>query len=80
MKQCKKFRYDIFNFVCNKNLVAIKLDFVSVNFYVVFDFREVENTREMEREIDIEVNPEQRIVAHWIQFAIETLVVFIFER
>ena len=51
-----------------------------MNFYVVFDFREVENTREMEWEIDIEVNPEQRIVAHWIQFAIETLVVFIFER
>ena len=44
---------------------------------VTLDAREVEDTGQVERIIHIQVNPEQWFFRHWIQVAIEFLIVFI---
>ena len=48
--------------VGHKHLIAIELDAVARDVYVVLDFREVEYSCQSEGVVYIQVNPEQRII------------------
>ena len=62
VQQGKVFGYDILHLVRNKHLIAVELDFVTVDIKVILDFREVEDTRQVERIIHIEMDMEQGFV------------------
>ena len=80
MKQSKEVWHDSFYLVCNEYLIAIQLNLVALQVDIVLDSWEVENTCEVEWIVYIEVNPEQWFILHRVEGAVETLVVFIFER
>ena len=60
-----------------EDLVAEELDLVAMDFEVVFDLREVENAREVEGVVHIEVNPEEGFILHGIEIAIEIAIILI---
>ena len=61
MQEHEKVGHDIFHFVGDENLPAVELDFVFIQFKIIFHFRKVKNPGEVEGIIHIEVNPEERI-------------------
>ena len=79
MKQGKVFGHNVFYVVGHIHLVAEKLNFISLNIYVIFNFREIKNTGQVERIIHIEVNMEKRLVAHGEKFVIELIVIFVLQ-
>ena len=79
MKQCEEFRYNAFYLVGYKHLIAIELNLVTLHVDATLDAWEVENTRKIEWEVYVQMNPEQRVVLHWIKGVIELLVVLILQ-
>ena len=79
MKQGKELWYDALNLVCHKYLVAIQLYLIALHVDTVLDTWEVENTSQVEWEIYIQVDPEQRLVRHRVEGTIEILVVLVFQ-
>ena len=77
MQQGQELRNDALYLVCYEYLVAIQLNLVALHVDAVLDAWEVENTRQVEWEIYVQVNPEQWVVLHWIEGVIELLVVLI---
>ena len=63
--------------ISNKNLIAIELDLVALQVKIVLDFGEVEDTCQIEGIIHVEMNPEQRLVRHWEEFAVEFFVILL---
>ena len=79
MKQCEEFRYNAFYLVGHEHLVAIELNLVALHVDAALDAWEVENTREIEWEVYVQMNPEQWVVLHWVKGVIELLVVLILQ-
>ena len=79
MQQGKEFRNDALYLVCYEYLVAIQLNLVTLHVNAVLDAWEVENTRQIEWEIYVQMNPEQWVVLHWIEGVIELLIVLILQ-
>ena len=79
MEQCEEVGHDAFHLVGHEHLVAVELDLVALQFDVRLDAGEVEDTREVERIVNVEVNPEQRLVLHGIECAVERLVVLVLQ-
>ena len=76
VQQGQVLRNDILHLVRHEDLIAIELNLIAVHIQVGFDSREVQNTRQMERIIDIEMDMEQRFIElHRIQLVVEGLVV-----
>ena len=74
MQQRQVLRHNALDLVRHVNLVRIELYLVLLDFEIVADFREVEDARQVERVVDVQVNREQRLVAHRVQFVVELLV------
>ena len=79
LKQHHEVRHNAFHAVGYEHLVAIELDAVFANVEVVLDFWEVENTGEGEREVNIQVNPKQRVFLTGLDSVVELDVVLVFE-
>ena len=79
MQQCEEVRNYAFNLVGDEDLIAIELNFVALQVDTVMNAREIEDTCEVEGEINIEMNPEQRLVLHGIKRVIELLIILIFK-
>ena len=79
MEQGEKLWHDAFHLVGDKHLVAVELNLVALQFDVGLDAWEIENTREVEGVIHIEVNPEKGFVVHGVEGAVERLVVLVLE-
>ena len=79
MKQGEEFRYNTFYLIGNEHLVAIELNLIALHVDAALDAWEVENTREVEWEVYVQVNPEQWVVLHWIKGVIELLIVLILQ-
>ena len=79
MQQCEEFGHYAFYLVGYEHLVAVELNLVSLQLDVRLDAREVENASEIERIVDVEVDPEERLVLHRIECAVEALVVLVLE-
>ncbi len=71
MKQGKKLRYNTFNRIGYKNLVAVQLNFILLYFNIAFNLREIENSGKLERIINIKMNIEQRLFAGRIKFPVK---------
>ena len=74
MQQGEVFRYDPLDLVGHIHLIGVELDLVFLNFEVVPNLREVEDTRQVERIIDIQMNREERLFTYGIEFVVELLV------
>ena len=79
MKQGEEFRYNTFYLVGYEYLIAIELNLIALHVDAALDAWEVENTREIEWEVYIQMNPEQWVVLHWVKAVIELLVVLILQ-
>ena len=74
VQQGEVFRYDPLDLVGHIHLIGVELDLVFLNFEVVPNLREVEDTRQVERIIDIQMNREERLFTYGIEFVVELLV------
>ena len=79
MQQGQELGHDAFHSVGHEDLVAIELYLVALDVEVVLYLREVEDASEVEGVIDVEVNPEEGLVGHREEVAIELLVVLILQ-
>ena len=79
MQQCQELRHDTLHLVGHKHLVAIQLNLVALQVDVRLDAWEVEDTREVEGIIHIQVDPEHRLIAHGVEGAVERLVVLVLQ-
>ena len=79
MQQGQELRYDTLHLISDEHLVAIQLDLVALQVDVRLDAWEVEDTREVERIIHIQVDPEHRLIAHGVEGAVERLVVLVLQ-
>ena len=70
---------DVLHAVRDEHLIAEELNLIAVNVDVALDLGEIEHAREVEGIVHIEVNPEERIILHGVEVAIEGLVVFILQ-
>ena len=77
MQQRQVLRHDALDLIRHIDLVRIELDLVLLDLEVVVNLREVEDARQVERIVDIEVDREQRLVAHRVEFAVELLVLLL---
>ena len=79
MQQRQELRHNTFHLIGYEYLVAIELDLVALQIDVRLDAREVEDTRQVEWVIHIQVNPEHRFVAHGVEGTVERLVVLVLQ-
>ena len=79
MQQGEELGYDALYLVGHEYLVAVQLNLVLLQLDIVLDFWEVEDTCEVEWVIYVQVNPEQRLVAHGVECAVEALVVLVLQ-
>ena len=77
MQECQEVGHNVFHRISDKHLVAIELNLIAMDFDVVFNLWEIQNTREIERIVHIEVNPEERFILHGIEIAIEIAIILI---
>ena len=75
MKQCKEVRDNVIHMVGHEHLVAVQLDLVLLDSHSLLDFREVENTCQVERIVHIQVDVEKRILIGRIQGLVEVHVI-----
>ena len=71
MKEGEEVWYDAFHLVGDEHLIAVELYLIALQVDMALHTREVKDTRQMEREIHIEVNPEERLVLHRVEGAVE---------
>ena len=79
MQQRQEFGHNAFYLVGNEDLIAIELYLVALQINVVLDAWEIENTREIERIVHIQMYPEERFILHGIKLLIELLVIFVLQ-
>ena len=79
MQQGQELRYDALHLISDENLIAIQLDLIALQIDVRLDAWEVKDTREVERIIHIQVNPEHRLIAHGVEGTVERLVVLVLQ-
>ena len=79
MQQRQELGHDTLHLVGDEHLVAIELNLVALKFDVGMHAGEIQNARQVERIVHIQVNPEQRLVLHGIKRAVEALVVFVLQ-
>ena len=79
MKQCQEVRDNVIHVVGHEHLVAIELNLVLLDRHSLLDLREIKDTRQMEREVHIQMNIEQRLLISRIQGLVEVHVVFLLE-
>ena len=77
VQQRQVLRYDALDLIRHEHLVRVELDLVLLDFEVVVDLREVEYARQVERVVDVQVDREQRLVAHRVELAVELLVLLL---
>jgi len=77
VQQRQVLRYDALDLIRHEHLVRVELDLVLLDFEVVVDLREVEYARQVERIVDVQVDREQRLVAHRVELAVELLVLLL---
>ena len=79
MQERQEVGHNVFHRVCDKHLVAIELNLIAMDFDVILNLGEVQNTREIEGIVHIEVNPEEGFILHGIEIAIEIAIILIGE-
>ena len=78
MEQHHELWHNALYLIGDEYLVAEELDAVAVEL-IVLDLREVEHTSEVEWEVNIEVDPEQRIWSHRVEVVVELEVILVLQ-
>ena len=73
-EQQQKFRDDLLDVVRNEDLIAVKFDLTGDELQFILLLREVEDTLEVKWVVDVEVNPEQRLIEIHKDFVVKRLV------
>ena len=79
MQQSQEFRHDAFYRIRHEYLIAVELNLVALHLYIVLNLGEVQNTRQVEGVVHIQVNPKQRLVSHGEEVTVELLVVLVLQ-
>ena len=66
MQQRQELRHNALHLVGDEHLVAVQLNLVALQVDVRLDAGEVQNTCQVERIVDVQVNPEHGLVAHGV--------------
>ena len=77
VQQREVLRHDALYLVRHVHLVRIELNAVLLNLEVVVNLREVENTRQMERIVDVQMDRKERLVGHGVELAVELPVLLL---
>ena len=77
VQQRQVFGHDAFDLVGHVDLVRIELYLVLLNLEVVVYLREIEDARQVERVVDVQVDREQRLVAHGVELVVKLLVLLL---
>ena len=77
LEQQQKFRDDLLDVVGDKDLVAVELDLAGDDLQLVLLLREVEDALEVKRIVDVEVDPEQRLVKIHKDLVVKFLVLLV---
>ena len=77
MQQCQVFRYNTLYLVGYEYLVAVELNLILLNLEAIVNLREVENTCKIEWIVNVHMDIEQWLLAHWVQLAVELLVLLL---
>ena len=75
MQQGQKVRHDVVHAVGDEHLVAVELNLVLADFHLILDLREIEDTRQVEGIVHVQVNVEERVLPHRIEGAVELVIV-----
>ena len=71
---------DVLHVIRDEHLVGIQVDFVPTQFHFLLELREIQNAREVEGEVDIQVNVKQRILeVHRVQVLVELGVILVLQ-
>lgn len=79
MQQGQELGHNAFDRIGDIHLIAIELNFVLLNLDVVLNFGKMSTPVRLKRIINIEVDVEERILAHGIEAAVETCVILVVE-
>ena len=79
MEKSEEVGYDVFDLIGDEYLIAIELNLIAMDVNILLDAREIEHAREVERIVNVEMNPEKRIICHGVELVVELLVVFILQ-
>ena len=79
VQQRQEVGHDALHRVGHEHLVAEELNLVPLQVDAVLHAGEVEDARQVEGVVDVQVNPEQRLVAHRVEVAVERLVVLVLQ-
>ena len=79
VEQGEEVGHDVLDLVGDVDLVAVELYFVAVELNVALDFGEVEHAGKVEWVVHVEVDPEEGLVGHGVEVAVEFLVVLFFQ-
>ena len=76
VQQGQEIRDDVIHVIRHEHLVAVQLDVVLFDGHPLFDLREIQHAREVERIIHVQMDVEEGFLLHRVQFPIEFHVVF----
>ncbi len=79
MEKHQKIRHDVFDFIRNEHLARVELDLIFMQLKIVLHFREIENARQGEGIVNIEVYPKERIFRKWIKLLVKFDVVLVLQ-
>src|SRR5690606_10122933 len=79
MKEHQELGDNILYLVCDEYLLGIELYLVFLKIKLTLYFGKIQDARQIERIIHIQVNPEQWIVGKWIQRLVEIQIIFILQ-
>ena len=79
MEEREEFRNDTLDGIRDEDLIAVELYLVALQLNAVLDLGEVKNTCQVEGIVNVEVNPEQGLIAHGEEVTVESLVIIVLE-
>ncbi len=80
VKQRQEIGDDVLHVVRDEDLVGVEVDAVLLQVHLLLQLGEVEDARQVEGEVHVEVNVEQRVLeVHGVEVPVEFLVVFVGE-
>ena len=80
MQEREEIRNDVLHVVCDEYLVGVQVNFVPAQFHFLLQLREIQNAREVEWEVHVQVNVKKRVLEiHRVQILVEFRVVFILQ-
>ena len=80
VQQRQEVRHDVLDVVGDEHLVAVEVNLVALQVHLLLQLREVQDARQVEGEVHVEVNLEQRLLeVHRVERPVEVEVILVLE-